>query len=261
MKLFKFPFSIKFKKLFSTTTQIKIQSDSIGGSVTSPYGSRKPFVKRDGESKLITRLVNMRVVKNMTKNGKIARFSAIVVAGTGNGGLGCGHAKHDSGSESVTKAGKLAVRDIQYFNRWQDRTLFHDDYSKYKATKLYVRPAPPSKNKILLNSFLIILDFGRRCHPTIAEMCRCLGIKDISAKVHGSSHPMNVMKAFLQILEKQKSPEQVAAETGLRVVDVLRVFETNCREKPIRGDHIRRPLRGDHIRRTSSSASAFKDKN
>lgn len=51
---------------------------------------------------------------------------------------------------------------------------------------------------------------------------------------------MNVMKAFLQILEKQKSPEQVAAETGLRVVDVLRVFETNCREKPLRGDHIRR---------------------
>ena len=68
-------------------------------------------------------------------------------------------------------------------------------------------------------------------------MCRCLGIKDISAKVHGSSHPMNVMKAFLKILEQQKSPEQVAAETGMRVIDVLHVFETNCREKPIRGDH------------------------
>ena len=95
--------------------------------------------------KLITRLVNMRVVKNMTKNGKIARFSAIVVAGTGNGGLGCGHAKHDSASEAVTKAGKLAVRDVLFFNRWQDRTLFHDDFAKYKATKLYVRPAPPSK--------------------------------------------------------------------------------------------------------------------
>ena len=85
--------------------------------------------------------------------------------------------------------------------------------------------------------FFSLLDFGRRCHPTIAEMCRCLGIKDISAKVHGSSHPMNVMKAFLKILEQQKSPEQVAAETGMRVVDVLRVFENNCRDTPIRGDH------------------------
>lgn len=70
-------------------------------------------------------------------------------------------------------------------------------------------------------------------------MCRCLGIKDISAKVHGSSHPMNVMKAFLKILQNQKSPETVAAETGMRVVDVLSVFETNCRDKPLRGSHIR----------------------
>lgn len=68
-------------------------------------------------------------------------------------------------------------------------------------------------------------------------MCRCLGIKDISAKVHGSSHPMNVMKAFLKILDQQKTPEQVAAETGMRVVDVLHVFESNCRDKPIRGEH------------------------
>lgn len=48
---------------------------------------------------------------------------------------------------------------------------------------------------------------------------------------------MNVMKAFLTILEQQKSPEQVANETGMRVVDVLRVFETNCHDSPIRGDH------------------------
>lgn len=73
-------------------------------------------------------------------------------------------------------------------------------------------------------------------------MCRCLGIKDISAKVHGSSHPMNVMKAFLKILEQQKSPEQVANETGTRVVDVLRVFETNCKDNPVRGSHIKQKL-------------------
>ena len=95
-------------------------------------------------SKLITRLVNMRVVKNMTTNGKIARFSAVVVAGNGHGGLGCGHAKHNSAAEAVTKAGKLAVRSMEYFSRWQDRTLFHDDYAKFKASKVYVRPAAPS---------------------------------------------------------------------------------------------------------------------
>lgn len=132
------------RRLFSSSfTENAARSNA---STASPsFGKRRHNESHSTVSKLITRLVNMRVVKNMTKNGKIARFSSIVVAGNGNGGLGCGHSKHDSASEAVTKAGKLAVRDMQFFNRWQDRTLFHDDYTKYKATKLYVRPAPPSK--------------------------------------------------------------------------------------------------------------------
>ncbi len=53
-----------------------------------------------------------------------------------------------------------------------------------------------------------------------------LGISDISAKVHGSRHPMNVAQAFLRILARQKSPEQVAAESGMRVEDVLKVYDS-----------------------------------
>lgn len=248
------------KRFFSEA--VKTSKDSITSAARNPKNSAAtksakfsaanstgrhsaPSSNNTMVGKIITRLVNMRVVKNMTKNGKIARFSAIVVAGTGNGGLGTGHAKHDSASEAVLKAGRLAVKNIQFFNRWQDRTIFHDDYVKFKATKLYVRPAPPSntdKKHALyplhfLSVSMFVLDTGRRCHPTIAEMCRCLGIKDISAKVHGSSHPMNVMKAFLLALERQKSPEQVSAESGMKVVDVLKVFETNCRQRPLRGSH------------------------
>lgn len=140
-KLAIFPFF--FRRVFSSAiTEKSFRSDP---SAISPSFRKKRLNEFPSNlSKLITRLVNMRVVKNMTTNGKIARFSSIVVAGNGDGGLGCGHSKHDSASEAVTKAGKLAVRDMQFFNRWQDRTLFHDDYTKYKATKLYVRPAPPS---------------------------------------------------------------------------------------------------------------------
>ncbi len=129
-----------FKRFFSSSSS----------AIIEPFRKRSKetiYTTASSTSKVITRLVNMRVVKNMTKNGKIARFSAIVVAGSGNGGLGCGHAKHDSASEAVLKAGRLAVKDIQYFNRWQDRTIFHDDFVKFKATKLYIRPSPPSKQK------------------------------------------------------------------------------------------------------------------
>ena len=56
-------------------------------------------------------------------------------------------------------------------------------------------------------------------------MCRCVGIADISSKVHGSRHPMNVAQAFLAALRRQRSPEQVAADSGMRVEDVLAVYQ------------------------------------
>jgi ribosomal protein S5 len=52
-----------------------------------------------------------------------------------------------------------------------------------------------------------------------------MGIADIGGKVHGSRHPMNVAQGFLELLRNQKTPEQVAADSGMRIVDVLRVYE------------------------------------
>lgn len=52
-----------------------------------------------------------------------------------------------------------------------------------------------------------------------------MGIADIGGKVHGSRHPMNVAQGFLELLRRQKTPEQVAADSGMRIVDVLRVYE------------------------------------
>lgn len=96
------------------------------------------------EDNFITRLIKMRVVKNQTTNGKVSHFSALVVAGNGRGGLGFAQAKHASGPDAIQKAARKATRGMEFYERWQDRTLFHDDYVKFKATKLYVRPAAPS---------------------------------------------------------------------------------------------------------------------
>ena len=91
----------------------------------------------------------------MTKNGKLLRFSAMVAAGNGHGGVGIGQATHENVQDAVMKAGRLATRNIEYFERWQGRTLFHDDCFKFKATKLSVRPAPPS------TKFLVVT--GLKC--------------------------------------------------------------------------------------------------
>lgn len=167
-------------------------------------------------SGMVVRLLKMRIIKNMTKNGKYARFSALIAVGNGRGAVGVAHSKAVAASDAVSKATQQAARLMAYFPRWQDRTIFHDDIVKFKATRLVVRPAAPGA--------------GRRCHPAISEICRCMGIRDISAKVHGSRHPMNVAQAFLLALERQKTPEMVAQESGMRIVDVLKVYQEGCEE-------------------------------
>ncbi|PJF17169.1 hypothetical protein PSACC_03013 [Paramicrosporidium saccamoebae] len=167
-------------------------------------------------SGLVVRLLKMRVIKNMTKNGKYARFSSLVAVGNGRGAVGVSHSKAIAAADAVSKATKQATRLMEHFPRWQDRTLFHDDIVKFQATILIVRPAAPGA--------------GRRCHPAISEICRCMGIKDISAKVHGSRHSMNVAEAFLMALRRQKTPEMVAQESGMRIIDVLKVYQEGCEE-------------------------------
>jgi small subunit ribosomal protein S5 len=163
-------------------------------------------------SGLRQRLLRLNMTKNQTKNGKISKFSAIVAVGNCNGGLGIGSAKHQQATDAIQKAAKIAVKNMEYFPLYRSRTLYHDDFVKFKATKLYVRPASEES--------------GLRCHHSIAEISSCLGIRDISAKVHGSSHPATVAQAFLKVLRRQKTPNDVSKETGLQVVDVMKLYNS-----------------------------------
>ena len=48
--------------------------------------------------------------------------------------------------------------------------------------------------------------YGIRASEPIFEICRCLGITDLSAKITRSRNRMNVIKAVLEGLRNQKRP-------------------------------------------------------
>jgi ribosomal protein S5 len=54
----------------------------------------------------------------------------------------------------------------------------------------------------------------------IHEICQCLGFRDLSGKVYGSANPMNVVKAFFEAIQKQKTPQDIAKSRGKKLVDV-----------------------------------------
>jgi ribosomal protein S5 len=55
-------------------------------------------------------------------------------------------------------------------------------------------------------------------------MCRCAGISDLVAKLHGSRNPLNVVKATFEALKQQKLPIDIARIRGKKIYDVEKTY-------------------------------------
>ncbi|KAG0378526.1 28S ribosomal protein S5, mitochondrial [Mortierella sp. AD032] len=171
---------------------LKNQADDDVDEASLPHGLTKDDLK-----KFLKRALVVKRTSNMTTAGKIPSMYAL--------------GKDDEVARAVRKATNRAMRNLTSFDRYDDRTIFHDIDHKFHATNIQFRSRPPG--------------FGNRCNHYIHEICSCIGILDISAKVWGSRNPMNVIKATFEALSlKQKLPEDIARGRGKRVVDVQHTY-------------------------------------
>ncbi|KAF9374863.1 28S ribosomal protein S5, mitochondrial [Podila verticillata] len=185
---------------------LKSQADDDVDEASLPHGLTKHDL-----SKFLKRALIVKRTSNMTTAGKVPSMYALVVVGNGDGIAGYGEGKDDEVARAVRKATNRAMRNLTAFDRYDDRTIFHDIDHKFHATKIQFRSRPPG--------------FGNRCNHYIHEICSCIGILDISAKVWGSRNPMNVIKATFEALSsKQKLPEDIARGRGKRMVDVQHTY-------------------------------------
>lgn len=90
----------------------------------------------------IARVLSIRLVKNMTKNGKIPRFVALVAVGNGQGGLGLGKSRNGQAADAIFRATTMARKSMNHFEIFDNRTLYHESELKFKASTIKVRPAP-----------------------------------------------------------------------------------------------------------------------
>ncbi|KAI0631212.1 hypothetical protein C8Q77DRAFT_1062100 [Trametes polyzona] len=128
----------------------------------------------------------VRWVKQQTGKGKIERYSVLIVVGNGRGLLGLGEGKGLDYMSAVSKAFPQAVRNMDYIERFEDRTIWTEMETKFGATRIILRPRP--------------VGFGLATNPIIHEVFKVAGIKDASAKVWGSRNPYHVMKAVVRML-------------------------------------------------------------
>jgi small subunit ribosomal protein S5 len=133
-----------------------------------------------------------RRVTQQTGKGKIHRRGVLVVVGNGDGLVGYGEAKHDEASRATNRAFAMGVRNMDYVDRFEGRTIWTEMSSKLGATRIILRPRP--------------VGFGLHCNPNIHQVLKAAGIKDISAKVWGSRNPLNVIKLLFRMLHAGNAP-------------------------------------------------------
>ncbi|KAI8848329.1 ribosomal protein S5, C-terminal domain-containing protein, partial [Chytridium lagenaria] len=161
-------------------------------------------------SSLNKRVLHIRRVARTTSGGKIRSISAIVVVGNGNGVGGYGEGRAMDQASAVMKATRSAVKNMVAVDLFQHRTIFSDVAHKFHCVKVNLRAAPPG--------------YGIVANRNIHEICRCLGIRDMSAKIQGSNNPMNVIKATFEALRLQKTPQDLARARGRKVLDIATTY-------------------------------------
>lgn len=153
-----------------------------------------------------TKVLEYKAVFCMKKNGgRYRTVSSLVVTGNGQGLGGFALGKSVEGRSSLRNARNRAGQKLIYVNRYKEHTVLHDFFAQFGKTRIFVEKKPEGT--------------GLVCHRIIQEICRAVGIKDIRAKVEGSTNPQAIVKAFFLGLMQQKTHQELAEEQQLHLVE------------------------------------------
>lgn len=160
------------------------------------------------KDQLIEKMISVNRVTKVVKGGRIMGFSVLTVVGDGNGSIGKGRAKSKEVPVAVQKAVKEARKNMMKVSL-KNGSIHHNIMAKHGATTVYLQPAKDGTGIIAGGAMRAIFE--------------AVGIKNITAKVHGSTNPYNVVSATLKGLHGIYTPSEIAAKRGKSVGEILGV--------------------------------------
>lgn len=150
----------------------------------------------------ITKIVALNRVAKVVKGGRRFSFSALVVVGDGNGGVGYGLGKAQEVPEALRKATERAVK-----NRVQvallDGTLPYEVLGKFGAGSVMLKPASKGTGIIAGGAVRAVMEAA--------------GVHDVLAKAIGTNNPHNVLRATIAGLVSLRSAEEVSELRGKKL--------------------------------------------
>jgi small subunit ribosomal protein S5 len=161
--------------------------------------------ERESQQSLKDFVVKIRRCAAVVKGGRRFSFNAIVVVGDENGRVTYGYGKANEVPPAVEKALKEGEGNLRRQKKisLKGETIPHRVVGRYGASKVVLVPAGPGT--------------GVKAGPGVREVLQACGIRNILTKVHGSSNPINLVKATIQGLLALRTREEVAALRGVEV--------------------------------------------
>jgi small subunit ribosomal protein S5 len=162
--------------------------------------ARERDVRQDG---LEERVVKIRRCAAVVKGGRRFSFNALVVVGDKHGRVAWGYGKANEVPPAVEKAAKDAGETLKRQPRMQlhNETIPHRIIGRFGSSKVIMVPAGPGT--------------GVKAGPGVRDVLEACGVRNILTKTHGSTNPMNLVKATIQGLLQLRTREEIARLRGV----------------------------------------------
>ena len=154
---------------------------------------------------LTDRVIFINRVAKVVKGGRRFSFSALVVVGDGKGHVGVGMGKAKEVPEAIRKGTDSAKKNL-FRVPLTGRTIPHRVVGHAGAGWIILRPASEGTGVIA----------GGAMRPVL----EAAGVKDVLAKILGTTNPHNVVNATVAALRELESPQDVSRRRGQRAGDI-----------------------------------------
>src|SRR6202521_5765148 len=163
---------------------------------------------RDRDSRqdgLQEHVVKIRRCAAVVKGGRRFSFNALVVVGDNRGRVACGYGKANEVPPAVEKATKDAQETMKRQKRVSLRgdTIPHRVVGRFGGSRVVMVPAGPGT--------------GVKAGPGVRDVLVLCGVRNILTKVHGSSNPINLVKATIKGLLLLRTREETARLRGVSI--------------------------------------------
>jgi len=162
--------------------------------------ARDREIRQDGVEE---RVVKIRRCAAVVKGGRRFSFNALVVVGDKHGKVAWGYGKANEVPPAVEKAVKDAQETMRRQKKIQlkNETIPHRVVGRFGGSRVVLVPAGPGT--------------GVKAGPGVRDVLEACGVRNILTKVHGSTNPINLVKATIQGLLALRTREEVARLRGV----------------------------------------------